>query len=411
MVKNKPILFVLCLMSLTGCSKVTGIFDSKEEERILEGDRISVLQLQKSLTADTPLQVGEQFAFPTAWQNKAWPQAGGYPNHSMQNLSLSGDGLQRIWSTNIGRGSTDELPLTAQPVVADDRIFTLDTKNKVSALDASTGKKLWSVNVKSKDEDDPVIGGGLAFAHQVLFVTNGYDEVLALSPESGETLWRKTLPSPSRAAPTILSGRVYISTIDSRLVALDEKDGSSLWEYRGIGESAGLFGAASPAANKDIVVPVFSSGEVTALRVENGSVAWSDNLSNVRRFGGGLESMSDITAMPILDQGVVVAMSFGGKLVAIDERTGTRIWQRDIGGSQTPWIVGNNLFVLSSDNQLIGLSYLMVQFFGLRNFHVLKMRKIKKILFNGQRLFWHQAALSSRVLMVCWLKLTHIMGI
>ncbi len=358
MVKNKPILFVLCLMSLTGCSKVTGIFDSKEEQRILEGDRISVLQLQKSLTADTPLQVGEQFAFPTAWQNKAWPQAGGYPNHSMQNLSLSGDELQRIWSTNIGRGSTDELPLTAQPVVADDRIFTLDTKNKVSALDATTGKKLWSVNVKSTDEDDPVIGGGLAFAHKVLFVTNGYDEVLALSPENGETLWRKTLPSPSRAAPTILSGRVYISTIDSRLVALDEKDGSSLWEYRGIGESAGLFGAASPAANKDIVVPVFSSGEVTALRVENGSVAWSDNLSNVRRFGGGLESMSDITAMPILDQGVVVAMSFGGKLVAIDERTGTRIWQRDIGGSQTPWIVGNNLFVLSSDNQLIGLSLL-----------------------------------------------------
>ncbi|MGN7439331.1 MAG: outer membrane protein assembly factor BamB family protein [Alcanivorax sp.] len=360
MLKTKTLPLVLCALSLTACSKVTGVFDSKKEERILEGERISVLQLQKSLVADTPLKEGERFALPNAWENKAWPQAGGYPNHSMQNLALqtqSGE-LKKIWSANIGRGSTRELPLTAQPIVADGRAFTLDTKSKLSAINIENGKRIWSISVKSDDEDDPVIGGGIAYAHKMLFVTNGYDEIISVSPETGDIMWRKTLPSPSRAAPTILSGRVYISTVDSRLVALDAKDGSSIWEYTGIGETAGLLGAASPGANKDIVVPVFSSGEITALRVENGSVAWSDNLSNVRRFGGGLESMSDITAMPVLDQGLVIAMSFGGKLVAIDERTGTRIWQREISGSKTPWITGNTLFVLSSENQLICMNIL-----------------------------------------------------
>ena len=358
MLKNKTILFVLCLMSLTGCSKVTGIFSKDKDQRHLEGERISVLQLQKSLTADSPLQDGEQFVLPAPWANKSWPQAGGYPNHSMQNLSLSQNELKKVWSSSIGRGSTKELPLNAQPVAAGDLIFTFDTKNKVSAFNTTKGKKMWTTNVESKHEDEPVIAGGIAFAHSMLFVTNGYDEILALSPNNGDILWRKTLPSPSRAAPTILSGNVYVTTVDSRLVALNAKDGTSLWEYRGIGETAGLLGAASPAANKDIVVPVFSSGEITALRVENGSVAWSDNLSNVRRFGGGLESMSDITAMPIIDQGLIVAISFGGKLVAIDERTGTRVWQRDIGGSQTPWVAGNTLYVLSAENQLIGLSLL-----------------------------------------------------
>ena len=42
-------------------------------------------------------------------------------------------------------------------------------------------------------------------------------------------------------------------------------------------------------------------------------------------------------------------------MIAVEERTGSRIWQRDIGGSETPWLAGNHLFVLSNDNELIAL--------------------------------------------------------
>ena len=146
----------------------------------------------------------------------------------------------------------------------------------------------------------------------------------------------------------------FVTTLDSRLIALSVADGKELWEYTGISDDASLVGAASAAANNDIAVPVFSSGEITALRVENGSVVWSDNLSNVRGLGG-LSAITDIRALPVIDKGIVIAISFSGRLVAIDERTGTRIWQREISGSQTPWMAGNHLFVLSSDNQLIAL--------------------------------------------------------
>ena len=100
---------------------------------------------------------------------------------------------------------------------------------------------------------------------------------------------------------------------------------------------------------------MFSSGEITALRVENGSVAWSDNLSNLRA-AGGLASLPDIKALPVIDKGLVIAISFSGRIVAIDERTGNRVWQREFGGSQTPWVTGNYIFVLSDDNELVALS-------------------------------------------------------
>ena len=355
MLKNKTILAVSYILILGSCSSVSGMFE-KDETPKLEGKRISVLELQKTLTPDGSQEDQQNFTIPQPWANTSWPQAGGYPNHSMQNTSLPNTQLKRIWTSDIGSGSSNDLPLTAQPVIAKNTIYTLDTDSRLSAFDMQTGKLVWKTDIEKEDEGESVISGGISFAHDLLYVTNGYDEVLAVSPSNGDVQWRKRLPAPSRAAPTVIGGRVFVSTIDSRLVSLSAKDGTSLWEYTGIGETTGLLGAASPAANGDIVVPVFSSGEITALRIENGSVAWSDNLASVRRYGGGLESLSDIKAMPVLDNGLIISISFGGKIAAIDERTGTRVWQREISGSQTPWIAGNTIYVLSSDSQLIALS-------------------------------------------------------
>ncbi len=359
MLNNKSLLLISSVLALSACSSVSGIFTDKDDRPPLEGERISVLELQKKLTPDTnkQLKAGQEFAIPKEWANNDWPQAGGYPNHLMQNLSLQiDDGLQKIWSANIGSGSSGAIPLNAQPIIIKNVIYTLDSNSKLSAFNAENGKRIWKIDVGSKEEKDRVISGGVSFAHGNLYVTNGYDEILAISPENGEIKWRKHLPAPSRAAPTVINGRVFVSTINSRLVALSAKDGKGLWEYTGINETTALLGAASAAANSDIVVPVFSSGEITALRVENGSVAWSDNLSSVRRYGGGLESISDIKAMPVIDRGIVIAISFGGKIAAIDSITGARIWQKEISGSQTPWISGNQIYVLSSENQLIALN-------------------------------------------------------
>ncbi|MCE7887008.1 MAG: hypothetical protein DYH13_05830 [Alphaproteobacteria bacterium PRO2] len=346
--KNLLLLPLLALLFLSACS-------DKDDKPPLEGERLSVLELQNALEPDDAALSAQGLVTPEPWRNEFWPQAGGYPNHSMQNLALNTGALKRVWSADIGTGTTDELPLTAQPIVADGKVFTLDTDSQLSAFDANTGKNIWRVNVrKKKEKDDPVISGGVSFGGGVLYVTNGYDEVLALKPADGSVFWRKKIGAPSRSAPTILDQRVFINTLDNRLLALNAVNGEVLWEYTGLAESAGLIGAASPAASRDIVVPVFSSGEITALRVENGSVAWSDNLSSSRRLGN-LGSITDIKAHPVIDKGLVVGISFSDRLVAIDERTGSRVWQREIGGSNTPWLAGNHLFVLSLNNELIAL--------------------------------------------------------
>ena len=343
----------IATLSLSACSGFSDAF-REDEDPPLEGERISVLELQKNLEPDDALLEAQGLITPPPWRNEFWPQNGGYPNHSMQNLALNESELGRLWKTSIGRGTTDRIPLTATPIVIDGRVFALNTKAELSAFNTENGSRIWTTKVNNPYEDDLVIGGGIAFSAGLLYVTNGFNEVLAIKPDNGEILWRKAISAPARAAPTIVDGRIFVTTLNNKLIALSAKNGANLWEYSGLSEIAGLVGAASPAANRDVVVPVFSSGEVYAIRAANGSVAWSDNLASTQRLGG-LGTIADIRALPIIDKGLVIAISFSGRLVAIDERTGARIWQREISGAQTPWIAGNHIFVVSSDNQLIAL--------------------------------------------------------
>lgn len=348
----KTALLVATIFTLGNCSRISDVFD--EDDAPLPGERISVLELTKSLEPEDAKLDAEGLITPAPWKNEFWPQAGGYPNHSMQNLDLSAGALKPVWTADIGEGKTDQIPLTAQPVVVDGRIFTLDTNSNLSAFDVKTGKLAWRVDVGDPKEDDPVIGGGIAFSGGALYVTNGYNELLAVKPADGKLFWRKKIPTPSRAAPTIMDTRVFVTTLDNRLLAMNASDGNLLWEYTGMSESAGLIGAASPAASNDLVLPAFSSGEITALRVENGAVAWTDNLSSVRS-AGGLESLADIKAQPVFDKGLVIAISFSGRIAAIDSSSGNRVWQREISGYNTPWVAGNHIFLLTTDNQLVAL--------------------------------------------------------
>lgn len=337
---------------LTAAALTLAACSGDEKKPPLQGERLSILDLQGGLEAAaeevSPLEL------PQVWKNGFWPQTGGYPNHVLEHLSLNTGELKRAWSADIGAGSRRDLPLTAQPIAADGRLFALNTESEVTAMDAAGGRTLWRADVRKEYEDDPVIGGGLSHNDGMLYVTAGFDELLALSPEDGKILWRVKLTGPARAAPTILDNRVYVSTLNNSVLALDAKNGAVLWEYSAIGESAGLLGAAAPAVTRDIVVPAFSSGEIYALRVENGSVAWSDNLASIQRLGG-LGGLADIKGLPVIYNEIVYAVSFGGKMVAIDERNGERIWQKDIGGAQTPWVAGNAVFIVSSDNMVASL--------------------------------------------------------
>ena len=349
MLRVRSALFAaVAVVALAGCDTWMG-----ESKTPLPGQRLSVLTLDRKLEPD-PTLASLDVRLPRPIVNAEWPQPGGYPNHVMQHLAL-GDNPKRLWSVSAGDGSSRSGAVLAQPVVWNNRVFTMDASSEVRAFDATSGKRLWSVDITPKGERGYTFGGGVAVADGRVFVTSGYAQVLALDSETGKEIWRQPVSAPVRGAPTVADGRVFAVTVENELDVLSADDGQKLWTHNGTAETAGLLGGMTPAVEGDVVVVPYSSGEIFALRVENGRPLWSDNLAAAGRFDA-MSSLADIRGRPVIDRGRVYAISHSGRMVSINLRSGERIWEEDIGGTHTPWIAGDFIYVLSNDSELICLT-------------------------------------------------------
>ncbi|MFQ6017114.1 MAG: PQQ-binding-like beta-propeller repeat protein [Kiloniellaceae bacterium] len=341
-------------LPLAACESLDpfGLFDPPEAER-LPGQRIAILALSRGLEPD-PRVADLRVRLSEPYVNPGWTHFGGSAAHAMYHLSL-GQAPRKAWSNDVGAGSGDERRLLAQPLVVDGVIFTMDSLSVVTAFEAANGRRLWRVDLEPEDEDDGFFGGGIAYDAGRIFVTTGFARVFSLDAETGAVVWAQRVPAPMRAAPAVAGGRVFVVTLDNRTIALSAADGRRLWRHTGIQESTGLIGGASPAVAGSTVVAPYSSGEIFGLLAETGRVLWSDSLASVTRIDP-LGDLAHIRGTPVIDRGMVFAVSHSGRMVAIDLRQGLRAWEIDLGGIEMPWVGGDFVFVLTNHSQLVCLT-------------------------------------------------------
>jgi outer membrane protein assembly factor BamB len=339
---------LLLALSITGCD----FFDKKKTP--LPGERIAVMSDRKDIEPDKDA-ASIQVVLPGPVANDSWPQSGGFANYAMQHLAV-GDSPQIIWTADVGAGSSSSRILTTPPVVADGKVFAKDAYGTVTAYNADTGQRLWSVTLKpEKARDDDEFGGGLAYYGGRLFVTTGFAVVFSLDAADGKEVWSSAVSAPVRGAPLVFGDRVFATSIDNKLHALAAVDGSDLWTFSGLQEVSGYVGGNSPAGSGDLVVAPFTSGELVGLRLENGRTVWNETLVGPRREARAFGNLADIRGRPVIDRGVVLAMGSAGTLAAIDLRSGQRMWEKPIGGNQTPWAAGRFVFVVSGSADVVCL--------------------------------------------------------
>jgi outer membrane protein assembly factor BamB len=340
-----------CALALGACEN--NIFTGESDSETLPGTRISVLALQRELRPDLEA-IDTLIRLPRPEDTASWPQTGGLSHHAMHHMLL-GAAPREAWSQNIGEGTGKRNRVLAEPIIAEDRIFTMDAEAVVTAFDTKTGRERWQREVAPRTEDDgSFLGGGLAYDQGRIFVTGGFAQVLALDAKTGRPAWRVPVEAPIRAAPTINGGRVFVTTVENQVIALATDDGRQLWTYSGASTATILMGAAAPAVDGGVVIAPFTNGEVVALRVDNGALLWSETVVAVRRTEAAA-SLPAITARPIIDRGRVYIVGHSGLLVAIDLRTGQRAWESPVSGVYGPWVAGDFLYTITIDGEAVCL--------------------------------------------------------
>ena len=186
---SRVTLLLLSASLLAGCGGggPLGIFKKKDKVTV-PGERVAVLVNEADIDID-PATASLPMSLPAAAVNDSWAQSGGNARKSVGHVAL-GQSLGVAWTVSIGKGSDKDGRLGGGPVVADGKVFTIDTQGTVRAFDAGNGGQVWSARFgEVGDNSASIYGGGVAYDGGRVYATNGLGYVAALDATNGAAVW------------------------------------------------------------------------------------------------------------------------------------------------------------------------------------------------------------------------------
>src|ERR1700694_4248442 len=107
--------------------------------------------------------------------------------------------------------------------------------NQINASNVRRLRPAWifQTDVRESMETSPIVVNG------VMYVTTSFSQVYALNAQTGEQLWYYKQPlgpittyccGPNNRGVAVAEDKVYLATLDAKLVALDAKTGNKVWQ-------------------------------------------------------------------------------------------------------------------------------------------------------------------------------------
>lgn len=331
-----------------------------DKEIILTGEREDIRGILDE--GDTQTALAEQTAtgeipplsLPPTRANSSWTQAIASPITRPSHPQLSAQ-PRLLWSVNIGTGDGRKSRITADPVVADGRIFTLDAETRVSAVSTS-GQLLWTKDLTPlNDKSSDASGGGLAYGDGRVYVATGFGALTALDAATGAEVWQQNLRATGTGSPSVAGDLVYLVAGDNLAWAIERDNGRIRWQLSAATDRRNFAGAPAPAVSDEYVVFAFGSGEVQGAFRNGGLRLWDAQIAG-RRTGFSSSLVADISSDPVIVGDRVFVGSHAGRTVALGLANGERLWTAPDGPLNPIWPAGNSIFMISDRNELLRLS-------------------------------------------------------
>jgi PQQ-dependent dehydrogenase (methanol/ethanol family) len=143
---------------------------------------------------------------------------------------------------------------------------------------------IFQTDVKESLETSPIIVNG------VMYVTTSFSHVYALNAQTGEELWhyKHSLGpittyccGPNNRGVAVYEDKVYLATLDAKLVALDAKTGNKVWQSDVGDPELGYSETMAPTAVKGKILIGTNGGEygirgfVKAYDAKDGKLLWT----------------------------------------------------------------------------------------------------------------------------------------
>ena len=172
----------------------------------------------------------------------------------------------------------------------------------------------------------------------IMYLSLPYNHVVALDAKTGQELWRykhdrredwQMCCGPANRGVAVANGKVFIGTVDARLIALNAKTGAKEWDIDVV--EAAIVSEGQDALNKDDPNSARKVTGGTGIGIAMAPVVYKGKvIVGITGVGYGLHIDNPTADAPL---GAVIGVTgrFGrpGFLAAYDVNNGKRIWQFD----------------------------------------------------------------------------------
>ena len=251
--------------------------------------------------------------------------------------------IERVWSVSVGKST----PLTFQPILNGDDIYTASVDGEIYRIDAMTGRVVWRVSIGTN------IYSGVGTDGRVLVVANNKGRVFAYNAQSGAALWNTSVDTEVLTEPLVAGSTIVIRSINNRMVALDTATGKRRWVNQLSQSALNLRTSYSMLPiNNEVLLTGVSGGRFGVFNLANGNVIWESLLAPPKGVSE-IERLSDITSRPSLLANWMCTVSYQGKIGCGDIKVAAMLWTKDFSSYYGVSQLGQKVFAVNEKSHIV----------------------------------------------------------
>ena len=234
------------------------------------------------------------------------------------------------------------------PAFSSDNVFFASNSGSVASLDASSGEQNWITELN-------FLSSGVAAGFGIIVVSDIDGNVIALNQRDGSILWNVNVKGEVLSKAVIDPKGVIIKTGSGELISLDKDSGEIIWSYRSKLPTLTIRGSSSPVIYDENIYVTFDSGRLGVFEIDSGFPIWDGAISYVSGTSE-LENLIDADSDPLVEAGLIYTTNYQGKLNIFDIAQQRSIWTFDLSSFYTPIVTRGMLIVVESNSGIRSFS-------------------------------------------------------
>jgi outer membrane protein assembly factor BamB len=258
--------------------------------------------------------------------------------------------------------------IAAAPIIKNDLLFVLDSKNNVTCYDLKQQKMLWQRNLNLAPGSLEVFLGGITLFDNKLYVANNSRELIVLEADTGYQLSSAKLNDVLFNPAAVDDKGIYLLTASNQIVTLRKNNLSVLWSANGAQSSLSLSqqNLAQPIVLDDGILIALYSGQVIYSNKHNGHPHWQVFLSGQHAELSDL-SYANLSSQMIIDNKSAFVPSSLGLLTKINIDNAQEVWRKNIADILAINKFSDLIVVTTNAQEIAGISSSTGQIFWVIN--------------------------------------------